>query len=424
MTRVPGELAPVGVEEELQYVGLVLEDQLLDHLATPEGATAIWKERLDPDVIPDSDEGIRECLKFVIRYMDDHRVPPGPAVIAEEIGYQDFNVPQTPVKYVIDKLRERYQKKNLRKIITKMGRMSVEPAESMQYGLDELMQLKLATAERGSDLSSDDFSGVIDDYNVRIDNPSESLSFGYTAIDQHLGGLRLGELTVILARPKRYKSWQLVKSAAQNVLDGHTVFFETMELTTQEMRDRFTCMVAGISWYRFQHKLLSTDDLAQLDHTIRQLMEWEAKCHFHRSKPGERNVHNVVEHALDRGAEVLYIDQLSWFDGAKDEGSWRVVGQIMEELKDAAQHFPVYMAAQYNRAAAMEDGIADLAKIGLSDYIGQTADLLLGMYASRDMIENKLLHLGVVESRSFEPCTWELKIDLSADCNFKVLNIL
>lgn len=411
--------------EQLEFVGLVLEDQLLDHLATPEGATAVWKERLHPEVIPDSDAGVRDALKFVIEYMDTHREPPPLAVLSEETGYDEFNTPETPIAYVISKLRERYQKQNLRQIITKMGRLSATPDESLTYGLTELQRVKLETAERGTTRSSHDLASVVDDYYRRLKNPDDMISFGYGLMDEHLGGLRLGELVVILARPKRYKSWQLTKSAVEAFRDGKNVFFETMELSEADMQARFLCMLAGISWQKYQRHLLSSDEIEHLERISRwAIHEHPAKATFHRAKPGERTVENIVAHALEAEAKAVYIDQLSWFDGAKDERAWQKIGQIMEGLKDAAQQFPIYMAAQYNRSQAFEEGIGDLANIGLADSIGQTADLLLGMYASRNMLTNKVLHLGVVESRSFEPTAWEIKVELTEHSNFKMISAL
>lgn len=408
-----------------EYAGLILEDELLDHLATSEGAYAVWKERLLPEVIPDSDEGIRDALTFVISYMDEYRAAPPIEVITDETGYDEFNEPKAPIAYVIAKLRDRYKRQEARKIITKMGRLSAVPDEAIQHGLTELSRLRLETSERGGMITSDNMFGVIDDYRIRIQSDAQQgVSFGYEAIDTWLGGLHLGEVVVVMARPKRYKSWQLLKSAEAAIMDFKPVSFATMELSEKEMRDRFGCMVAGVSWDRFVHHMLDAREEDMLEDAARFLIEHPAKVNFFRPKPGERTVEYLTAMAIEQEAEVLYVDQLSWFDGAKDDGNWRIIGKIMEELKDAAQHFPIYMAAQYNRVQSLEEGIGDLANIGLSDAIGQTADTLLGLYASKDMHHQGILHMGIVESRRFQQQSWELKVELSKNSNFRLLNTL
>ena len=409
---------------EIEYAGLVLEDELLDHLATPEGATAIWKEHLDPEVIPKSDEGIREALRFVQRYMDEYREPPPVDVIADETGYSEFNEPTAPVAYVIERLRDRYRRQQLREITTKIGRLSNDPVAALNYGLEKFSEVKSRTQHVGNTITHLDFATTLDDYERKFEEVGNGLSFGYEEIDEHMGGLRIGELTVILARPKRYKSWQLTKAGVASFFSGHDTSICTMEMKEEVMRNRFHCMAAGVSWYRFDHNLLTDPEKDKLAEMAEIISEQPNKLHIFRPKIGERNVGNIVAQAGEHDAKVLIIDQLSWFDGAKDEGNWRIIGKIMEELKDASMQFPIYMAAQYNRVQANEVGIGDLANIALADAIGQTADNILGIYASKDMLANKIIHLGVVDSRNIEPIAWEIKVRLSEEANFKFLNVL
>lgn len=408
---------------ELEYAGLVLEDQLLDHLATPEGCSYVWRERLAPEILNDADD-TRIALQFVLEYMDDRREPPHVSVLAEETGFEEFEEPIAPIDYVVSKLRERYQRKQMKEVIRKLGRLSGEPEEALRYGLAEMARIKTETAAISTYVTEKNLIETVDDYQHRLTAPQHAgVTTGYPAIDDHLGGFRLGEVTVVLARPKRYKSWQLTTSACGAIVDDVPVAIGTMELSEREMRDRVTCQLAGVSWYRFQHRMLTDVEIDKLSSTAEEVAETR-KVSIFRPKPSDRTVSYLVNAAMEAEAKILYIDQLSWFDGAKDEGNWRIIGQIMEELKDAAQYFPIFMAAQYNRQAAQEEGLADVSKAGLSGFIEQTADHLLGIYASKDMLENKIFHYGVLESRTFLPCTWEIKANLSEDSGFKLLNAL
>jgi len=409
-------------DEWIEFAGLPVEDQLLDHLATSEGATAIWKDRLDPVCV--KDDGVRDALSFVLKFMDEHREPPALALFSEETGFDEFQLPKTPVKYVITKLRDQYRRAELRKVVTKIGRLSSDPEEAVSYGLRELSDIQLLTSSRGENLSSLDMLSTVDRYNESLKNPQMGISLGYPAMDRAIGGLRLGELTVILGRPKRYKSWQVLKSADAAWEQGHTGAIQTMELSSADMLDRWVCMRTGISWKKFKDKMLSAQDLADIEDMYDFVLEQKQQLHFLRPKPGERNVAHLVNTAQEVGADVMYIDQLSWFDDAKSDDSWRKIGKIMEQLKDAASLFPIYMACQFSREAANLTEIADLSKIGLSDMIGQTSDTILGLYASSEMMDQKILHMGVVESRSFEKIGWELKVHLSEDSDFHVLNKL
>ena len=49
----------------------ILEDAILDHLATPEGAMAIYKERLDPKLLSPNEDKAYDVLTFVLAYIDE-----------------------------------------------------------------------------------------------------------------------------------------------------------------------------------------------------------------------------------------------------------------------------------------------------------------------------------------------------------------
>lgn len=409
--------------EEIDFAGIVIEDQLLDHLATPEGCSSVWKDGLDPETVEDSD--IRLALEFVLDYMHEHREPPPVAILSDETGYDEFRVPQVPIEYVMEKLRDGYRRKHLRAVTTKIGRLSGDPAEALSYGLRELSAIQVVTAGKSGNLSSDDMLSFLDRYEERLEDPRSGISFGYPDMDRLLGGLRRGELAFVLGRPKRYKSWQLLKSADAAWETGLTGVVQTMEITSEDMLDRWVCMRAGLNWSKFKGGLLGPDDYKLVRETHEEVQSFEHKIHFLRPQPGSRNVAYLVGTALDLGADVMYVDQLSMFDDAKsDDRSWLKIGKICEQLHDACDHFPIYVAAQFNREAASLGELADLAKIGLSDFIGQAADILLGLYASGEMHDNKLLHFGVVEARSFERASWELKVELNEASNFKTLKRL
>lgn len=417
-------------EIPVEFAGLVLEDQLLDHLGTPEGCTAIWKERLNPEVIPETLEDYelyRDAINVVLMYMDEHREPPHISVLAEEIGNSDFNIPIAPVEYVMDKLKERYKRRALKSILGAQGqalaKAEADPDTIISDATDRLARLRLDTSTRKNVVTSDDLLQTLTDYEQRLEGGHKGITFGFDPVDNHMGGLNPSELTVLLARPKRYKSWLLLNSACSALEDEKNVAFATLELSEEEMRNRFHCMMAGVSWSHFKSNTLRQEAKDRMDEVGHELMDFPFKAYFFRPRVGQRSVGDIVAYAQDVGADVLYIDQLSWLDGARDERAWQKIGEIMEQLKDAANSFPILMAAQLNREAQALDGLADIAKAGLSDFIGQTADNLFAIHASKDMMQQhpRIIQLGLMESRSYEPKAWEISVKLSESTSFHML---
>ena len=127
------------------YSGFVIEDELLDHLATPEGAMRVWHERLSPELLPESEQGIRDALTFVIEYTDNYGEPPTPAVISEETGYCEFGSPRVPLEYVLDKLHERHKRNELRRVVSSAARLSNDPDAAIAYMAEEVASLAAPT---------------------------------------------------------------------------------------------------------------------------------------------------------------------------------------------------------------------------------------------------------------------------------------
>jgi replicative DNA helicase len=411
----------------MEFAGLVLEDQLLDHLATPEGCMAVWRERLDPEIIPEINEGVREALSFVIAYIDEYGQPPDVAVLSEETGYEDFETPIAPIEYVIDKLKERKVRQELKRAITKVSKLIADPYVAAETMLRESSRIIAENLSYRDVLDSCNTSLVLERYKERQLVKDSGISFGYEAIDNALGGMRKGELYFVVGRPGRYKSWQLIKSATESFQNGANVVIETLEMSAAEMQDRFLCMLAGVSWDQFQHGALPPKDEDILAEAHTWLADQSNKVFFHHPPLHERTVAHMRQFGIEVGADVLYVDQLSFIQAnRKSDQQWIEVGYKCQELKEATSEFPILCAAQFNREAAKAKSVKDLdlANIGLSDSVGQTADLVLGLYANKDMMNNRLLQYGIVKSRSFSERAWEIKVNLGIDSNFYLVDEL
>ncbi len=416
------------VAEEVEVSGIVIEDQLLDHLATPEGAMSIWRERLEPAIVGD-DEDVRKVLIWTTNYIDEHREAPTKELLKYEFGL-DFLEPVAPLDYVLDKFRERYRRKQAQRAISKVAKIvNSDPEEAVALAFSEFARIRAETVSRETMRDSQDIGSRVDAYNERVlTGNTAGVTFGWPQIDEILGGLRLGCLYFVLARPKRYKSWFVLKSAHEAWKGGEDVDFNTLELPITEMQDRWLCMLAGVSYGAFMHHRLTHQDLQHLDWARNYAAEQNNKIRFLQPPRGERTVGHLLQTATetDRPPAVIYIDQLSFLESTRKtaiDQRWREVEFICEDLAEAKNQFPIYVAAQFNREAASLNEMADLAQIGLSDAIGQKADMVLGLYASKDMIANKVIEFGTVAARSFEHARFEMKTGLEGDDYIKFLTV-
>ena len=400
----------------------LLEDQLLDHLAIPESARILWRERITPDFLLKSEEGQRQALQFMIDFCNKHGEPPSQAVIAAEIGYSDFREPEIPIGYLIDALRERYRRREINRALNKVNSLAGTPEEALNVGLGELLRIKGQTMSRRGVFSSDDIDQVLLRYDA-VTGPVASL--GFPEIDMVLGGIEPETLNFVVARPKRYKSWMLMKSAVEALLVGTPTMFFSLEMPAEEMLARMACMVAKVSWDKYVNHCLGDAERKMFEEARDMLVSQKEKMQIHHIYDEPPTVPTMVQIAKEYDVKVVYIDQISFVKPSDPTGSqWQDIQQICRQMKDATQHWPFYVACQSNREAANLSEMADLSKIGLGDAIGQTGDVLLGMHATNDMREQRLVEFGTMDSRKREIARWLLKVDLSLNSNFRLIERL
>lgn len=392
----------------------VLVDQLLDHLATPEGAMTIWKERLDPEIINKEDEGVRKVLRWTTEYITKYQEAPTKDMLHEEFGMEFFE-PQTPVEWVIEKLRDQYKRNEGKKIIQEIGRRVLQdPDEAISIASSEFNRLKNLTTTRRYEMDTYEYDLTVESYRKTLtEGVDAGITFGWGQIDKDLVGLQKGNLVFIGARPKRFKSWLLLTSAHEAWLRGDEITFWSLELPLADITNRHLCMISGVSYGDFKKRKLTPTQWNDFKAAAEFAKERENKLHFLRPPVGERTVGVIEQVSKELGSKAVYIDQLSWINPNKAmDQKWRETEVIVDELKMMADNFPVYAAAQLNREAASLTEMADLSKFGLSDRIGQTADLLLGVYASKDMIQNRIIEFGTIDARDFLPVSYDMKINL------------
>jgi replicative DNA helicase len=400
-----------------------LEDELIDHLASPESAMAIYKARLTPDLLTRDESEGKLLLEHVVAHIEKYGDAPSAEVIAHELGGQ-FTEPTSDVNWLIDQIKQRYRRNQAKIVTSKVAKLVVSaPEEALKVALDEFGAIHSAAADSGHVLDKDSWDDALRDYQRRIDDGQlNGITFGYDAIDATIGGLRPNQMAFLVGRPKSTKSWQLLQSAVGAARNGVVGTFITAELSAEEMYGRFQCMYAGVSYSLYQHGALREEDWDRLDAANEEYQSSPGRIDFVHPPHDARMVADLSLEARRRDAEVVWFDQFRFATPRRHyEKAHAEMESIVYDIKAACAHQPWYVAAQFNREAAGLTEMGDLSQIGLTDAIGQASDHVLGIYRSKDMIANRLLHLGVIATRGFEGGVWEILERIGKDTSFKLL---
>lgn len=402
---------------------LSLENELLDHLAVLDNAKRLYSQRFDPELLTEEEAFARSVLEFQFSHIQKYGEPASKEVLESRFTDVSFIRPSSEIDWLIDQFRERYARTETETAILNLARrISKEAPETVIDEISvELNRIREKTRTRKTEVSSNEYSSMLREY-WESEKTTEGITYGFASVDEVLKGLKKGELVYVIGRPKRYKSWMLMKSMVQAQKAGAKCVLFTLEMDIQEMFQRYVCMASGISWSRFKNRDLMPSDMDLMEKNLAIANE-NSNVSIIKPPRGERTVHALKLIAKEHGADIIYIDQLKFLESTvkvKADLRFREVEYINEDLKDACSEFPIYIAAQFNREAAQLAEMADLSKIGLSDSIGQTADVILGLHQTEDMRKSNVLQLGVIEARSYKTAKWELIVELTQNSNFRV----
>lgn len=223
---------------------------------------------------------------------------------------------------------------------------------------------------------------------VALSGKRRSIPTGFSALDEVIGGLGPGELTILAARPSMGKS-ALASQIAMNVASkGIPVGFFSLEMSRDSCTLRMLALKASVNldWltesktymlrsYDYDNLAKAEADIKQLplfvdDNSYLSIFQLRARARRHKQR------HDIG---------LLVVDYLQLMEGAggKDANRTQEVGSISRGLKRLAGELkiPVLALAQLNRAVeSRENKRPHLSDLRDSGEIEQDADRVLFLY--------------------------------------------
>ena len=205
------------------------------------------------------------------------------------------------------------------------------------------------------------------------------LGSGYWEIDNMTAGFAPGELIVIGGGTSQGKSLLSANIFARQVMAGHKATFVTLETLADQFYERLLQIMGEeqMNWCALNKTLMVQKEVR---------IGWES-------------IRYLVENAVNKGAEIVYIDHLHYFSqGVDDDPS--TLGLITQECCTAAkeQKVPIVLMSQLNRGAPRGERprVYDLKG---SSYIEQNADIVLGVWQSLEVSEPHIF-VGLEKNRN------------------------
>jgi hypothetical protein len=372
-------------------------------------------------------------VKNIYQFAKHHYQVSGnaPALPTLQIEFPNYNwaEPQTEYQWLVEKLRERYQRNAVDDLTLELAKRVENPSDAMGYLRSQFIEIERTTLSQTNTFQPGDHTLFIKQLQEKIlAGQYKGASIGYQQIDDFTGGLRPGQIGYLLARPKRQKTFHMLKAFIEQAEQGMKPILYTLELTDDEIKLRLSCMLSGVPWDRAQRGELMNTDYKDIENAWEEFNADGKKYWIDMPKLDERTVPALVLKADKLGAESLLFSQFKYIRGSAEyyRGPYDEPAEVAISLKQACikpgAERPFYVEAQFNRGgdtmAELED--FDAGKVGLTDMIPQSADILYGLFQNRDMRSSNQVEFGVVESRNTDRAAWYIRSEFKTTTEFEL----
>jgi replicative DNA helicase len=261
--------------------------------------------------------------------------------------------------------------------------------------LDQAESKLFAVSQKSQTKSFVDVGGTLDSAIERIttqhDGSLRGHKTGYLDLDNMLGGLQKSDLIILAARPSVGKTAFAINLAYNIAKQKIPVGVFSMEMSIDQVVDRFIALAAGVSLWEMRTGKLSQerDELLRVTMACDELKD----CPLYIDDSPAPNILQMRAMArrlqAEHGLGLIIVDYLQLMSGRRNYDSpVQQVTEISRGLKGLAKEFnvPIIALSQLSRAIEQRDGhrpkLSDLRDSGS---IEQDADLVMFIHREDKM---------------------------------------
>jgi hypothetical protein len=408
---------------------LDLETELLSHLLDKADLEFVAREGITVDLIYTPKH--QKIFNFMMHYYQEYNAAPTLEVMSVE--WPDFVIAEraATIEWTIDKLRERYQKNKVQDMLYAIADRANDPTAALDYLTQQTLEIQRNSISQRNVWAAGDSDFFLQNLQDKImAGHYNGVTLGWEPVDTFTGGLRNGQLAFVAARPKRMKTFFMLKAFIEQKRQGAKPIFYTLENSEEEIMLRISCMLSGYPWDLAQRGVIDSNGWKLLKNTwdnFNSLGEhWIARPPFE-----ERTVPSMQLQADKLGADSILISQFKWIMPSNNHYLYRPDHEkwasIVMDLKLASSRpgseRPIYVEAQFNREGESIEEFTEigLSQLGLTDAMGQVADIVFALYQNKDMRDQQQIQFGIIDSRNTDKNAWYVHTEFKKATRMEML---
>lgn len=409
------------------------ERTLILHLTDEDSLDTIAREGLPVEMLPT--EEFRKLYEFAMDYYIQSGAVQAPSakVMHHEFGDLledaeiDFNEesPEDTVEWAIDDLRSGWAYSNTQSFNKQLavamaeaeGPERVKIVSEAASALVQLAgQLQRKSVHVEAEYGLDD---ALLRYDARSKDPGtlRGMSLGLRDVDEHMMGVRPGELLINAAYAKVGKSYAMLHAARANWKRGHNVLVYSLELSTQEVFDRIACMEAGVDSQRWQRGDLPDELLERVNDAASTMKNWDGQLLVKMPEMGMRTMPIMVREAMVYDAEDLFIDQLTFVElpnprAPQHERIGEALHGLKAEISTARRPIPCFLNHQLNREghqASLKSNRVEMWHLANGSECERTGDFTTALFRGHDQVQTERAVFQMLAARRTALKWWELE---------------
>lgn len=231
---------------------------------------------------------------------------------------------------------------------------------------------------------------------------AQGVPFGLPTFDKETGGFADNTVNIIAARPSIGKTFLALKAALSAFRNGKRVKVYSMEMTEEQLWNRFFAMVAGIESNKISKFGLSTNESRRLDIVIKEFtaMIESGDYYIDMVHPtGKFTPTNIYQECVRDEVDFLVLDAAYLIQHDNDylnTKTWDKIREVINQIKlDIAAPLKIPVIATYQLIDEV-DKYTDADKITLGDLYGgdtmaQIASTVMALWQDPSRTDPRLL---------------------------------